>query len=190
MVPGAPLTELSRNLQVSDRGRNIQRTVRNRTESVCAGLWAPPGAFWAWFRPASGPIWAPNRRFPAGFLKDVGALVSQPSRAQVCEPGRDVLISKPLRPGGGRTRSPTCRRRCTPCSYHLSHLMLRNNTRGCPLRGVFNFYKGRKSLIFGVWAARGPGRPFQTVGGFAPHLLAAQTPKMTDPRSLTNFKIL
>ncbi len=66
--------------------------------------------------------------------------------------------------------------------------------RGCTLGGNFKFVKGRKSAILGVWAApraqdtlpkagelRPP--PFGRVSG-AP--VAAQTPKMTDFRSLTN----
>jgi hypothetical protein len=31
--------------------RNTERPVRNRSESVCASLWAPPWAFVAWLRP-------------------------------------------------------------------------------------------------------------------------------------------
>jgi hypothetical protein len=34
--------ELSRSLKVLDRIRNTPKSVRNRSESVCAGLWAPP----------------------------------------------------------------------------------------------------------------------------------------------------
>ena len=34
----------------------------------------------------------------------------------------------------------------------------RHGLRGCTLGGIFNFYKDRKSLILGVWAAPG-GRP-------------------------------
>ncbi len=48
--------ELSRSLKVSDRGRNTSKPVRNRLESVCAGLWAPPRAFLALLRPVWGPI--------------------------------------------------------------------------------------------------------------------------------------
>ncbi len=72
------LAELSRSLEVSDRGRNTQKPVRNRSESVCAGLWAPLQVFLAWFRPVWGPNVAPSRRFPAEFLKMFGALLAQP----------------------------------------------------------------------------------------------------------------
>ncbi len=37
-----------------------------------------PQAWFAWFRPVRGPIWAPNRRYPAGSLKSVRALLAQP----------------------------------------------------------------------------------------------------------------
>ncbi len=50
----------------------------------------------------------------------------------------------------------------------------RENTkflRGCIFGGKFQVFKGRKSVIFGAWAARGPGRPFRWEGGLAPHLL-------------------
>ncbi len=46
--------ELSRTLKVLDRGRNTQKPDRNRSESGCVGLWAPPRAFWASFRPVWG----------------------------------------------------------------------------------------------------------------------------------------
>ncbi len=39
----------------------------------------PPQAFWDWFRPAWGPMWLPNRRFPDGFFKVLGAPLAQPS---------------------------------------------------------------------------------------------------------------
>ncbi len=52
------LVELSRSFKVLDRGRNTQKPVRNRSESVCAGLWAPRRGFLAWFRFVRGPIWA------------------------------------------------------------------------------------------------------------------------------------
>ncbi len=71
--------------------------------------------------------------------------------------------------------------------------------RGCTLAGskVFDFVKDRKSVILGVWAApgapetrsKGGGRsppPFGRISG-APG--AAQTPKMTDFRPSTNYKI-
>ena len=58
-------------VQVSDRGRNTQKTVRNRLESVCAGLWAPSRVFWAWPRPVWGPIWVPTSTIPGRILKSV-----------------------------------------------------------------------------------------------------------------------
>ncbi len=50
---GGGSAEPSRSL---DRGRNTPKPVGNRSESVCAGLWAPPRTFLAWFRPVLGPI--------------------------------------------------------------------------------------------------------------------------------------
>jgi hypothetical protein len=59
--------------------------------------------------------------------------------------------------------------------------------RGSTLGGNFRFRKGRKAVVLGVWAARGPLRPFQKMGGFAPPFArvsgapgASQTPKMND----------
>ena len=62
-----------------DRDGNTPKPVRNRSESVCAGLWAPCRIFWAWFGPALGPNPARKRRFPARSLKVFGALLAQPS---------------------------------------------------------------------------------------------------------------
>ncbi len=74
-----------------DRGRNTQKPVRNRSESVRAGLRAPPWALLAWLRSVWGPIWAPSRRSPDGFLKVFGALVARPS-AVLFEPDFVVLV--------------------------------------------------------------------------------------------------
>ena len=65
-------------LENSDRRRNTPKSGHNRSESLCAGLWAPCRVFWAWFGPALGPNPARNRRFPAGSLKVFGALLAQP----------------------------------------------------------------------------------------------------------------
>ncbi len=48
---GGGSTELSRSLKVMDHGRSTPATARNRSETICAGLWAPPRAFLAWCRP-------------------------------------------------------------------------------------------------------------------------------------------
>jgi hypothetical protein len=37
-------------------------------------------------------------------------------------------------------------------------------------QGISTCLRGRKSVIFGVWAARGPWRPSRKVGGFAPRV--------------------
>jgi hypothetical protein len=71
--------ELSHTLKVLDRGRNAQKPYHNWSESVRAGLWAPPWVLLAWLRPVWGPIWVQNRRVPAGFVKVLGALIAQPS---------------------------------------------------------------------------------------------------------------
>jgi hypothetical protein len=63
MASGPNSAELSHSLKVLGRGRNTQKPVRNRSESIRDSLWALPREFVAWFRPVGGPIWAPNRRF-------------------------------------------------------------------------------------------------------------------------------
>ncbi len=82
--PPAPRSsaELLTVSQISDRSRNTPKSAQNRSESLCAGLWVPSRTFWAWFVPALGRNPARNRRFPAGSLKVVGALVAQPRIAQ------------------------------------------------------------------------------------------------------------
>ncbi len=72
--------ELSRSLKILDRGRNIQKPVRNRSESVYAGLRAPTWALFGLVSSGLGPIWAQRRRLPAGFLEVV----------------RDLLLSRDL----------------------------------------------------------------------------------------------
>ena len=47
--------ELSHSLKVSDCRRNTLTSGQNRSESLCAGLWAPCQVLWAWFVPALGP---------------------------------------------------------------------------------------------------------------------------------------
>jgi hypothetical protein len=49
--------ELSHSLKVLDRGRNTQEPVRNRSESVRAGVWAPPRAFGLGFVRVWGRFW-------------------------------------------------------------------------------------------------------------------------------------
>ena len=71
------LAELSHILEVSDRRRNTPNLDRNRSESLCAGLWVSCRIFWAWVGPALGPNLV--RRLPAGSLKVIGALLAQPS---------------------------------------------------------------------------------------------------------------
>ncbi len=61
--------ELSHSLKVSDRRRTTPKSGQNRSESLCAGLWAPCRVFWAWFGFALGPVSVRNIRFPAGSLQ-------------------------------------------------------------------------------------------------------------------------
>ncbi len=71
--PGPPTlssAELFRSLKVSDRRRNAPKSAQYRSESLCAGLWAPCRIFWAWFGQALGPNPVRSRRFPAGSYKD------------------------------------------------------------------------------------------------------------------------
>ena len=77
-APSIPSAELSRSLKDSDRGRNAPKPIRNRSESVSAGLWEPPREFLAWSCPDRGPMRVPNRRFPAGFSKVSRALFRTP----------------------------------------------------------------------------------------------------------------
>ncbi len=73
-----PLFMLSRlsYLTVSDRRRNTLTSAQNRSESLCAGLWAPCRVFWAWFGVALRLIPVRNRRYPAGSLKVFPGLFS------------------------------------------------------------------------------------------------------------------
>jgi hypothetical protein len=66
--------ELSHSFKVLERRRNTPKAGQNRSESLCAGLWAPCRVFWAWFGPALGPIPVRNRRFSAGSVKLWGPL--------------------------------------------------------------------------------------------------------------------
>ncbi len=68
--------ELAHSLQVWDRPRNTPKRVQNRSESLCAGWWAPCRVFGTGFGPALGSNPARNRRFPAGSLKRCEALRS------------------------------------------------------------------------------------------------------------------
>ncbi len=85
--------ELSHTLKVSDLRRNTPKSVQNRSESLCRGLWAPCRSFWAWFGPALGPNPARNRGFRAGSFKVFGALLAQPS----CHGGRLVVTCPGIR---------------------------------------------------------------------------------------------
>ncbi len=75
-----PSAELSRSSKVSDRRGNAQKPFHNRSESLCAGLWAPCRVLWVLFGFAFGPIPGRTRRFPAGSFKVFGTLLSQPRR--------------------------------------------------------------------------------------------------------------
>ncbi len=71
--------ELYHSLKVWDRRRNTPQSAQNRSESLCAGLWAQCRVFWAWFGFALGPHPVRDRRFPAGSLKVFGVILAQPS---------------------------------------------------------------------------------------------------------------
>ena len=92
LLDGPSSAELSGSLRVWDRGRNAKKPVRNRSESVCAGSWAPPWAFWDSLFPVWEPIWAPKHQFSAGFVEAFGALFAQPIRFKA--------------PVGGNSRGP------------------------------------------------------------------------------------
>jgi hypothetical protein len=90
------------------------KSAQHRSESLCAGLWAPCRIFWAGFGPAFGPASGPNparnRRFLAGSLKVFGALTAQPSFSNALRP-----VNPPLRDRGvsrydsrSHGRAPDC----------------------------------------------------------------------------------
>ncbi len=70
-------------LNLLDRGGNTRKPVRNRPESICAGLQAPPQA--CLLRPVGGPIWVPNRRTSAGSLNVFGAVLSSGSDNRILD---------------------------------------------------------------------------------------------------------
>ncbi len=49
MMPDARLSHLAV-LEVSDRRRSMPTSARKRSDSWCAGLWAPRPISWAWLR--------------------------------------------------------------------------------------------------------------------------------------------
>ncbi len=75
---------------------------------------------------------------------------------------------------------------------------LHGGLRSCTLGGNFQFFKDRKYVILGVWAAPGARETIPLGGGLRPPPFArvsgapgaAQTPKMTDFRPLNNYNIL
>ncbi len=99
----------------------------------------------------------------------------------------DTSRKRPTTPGGGGGGgggvrgggSPLGKLECLP-------------SRGCTLGGKFQVFKGRKSVILGVWAAPGARETIPLGGGLRPPPFgrvsraagAAQIPKMTDFRSL------
>ncbi len=76
--PGKAYGGLSgRTLKVSDHCGTTPKSGQNRSDSLCAGLWAPCLVFRAWFGPALVPNPVRNRRLPAGSLKVFGAPLAQ-----------------------------------------------------------------------------------------------------------------
>ncbi len=136
-------------VKVLDRGRNTQRPVRHRSESVCAGMWAPPRAFSAWFRPVWEPIWATNRRFSDGFKQvfgavgavlgavgAVGAVLAQPSARS--DHGDDFADQSTVAVMSSHSEEAT-RREGTPVFFNIGFL-------------------GRPEIV-DVWGLGGPGGP-------------------------------
>ncbi len=61
-------------------------------------------------------------------------------------------------------------------------------SRGCTLGGNFQVFKDRRSVILEVWAAPGPRRPLQKVGGGrGPGPPRAQKWPISDPSRLSKF---
>ena len=81
---------------------------------------------------------------------------------------------------------------CLPVGAYRGPGVQLAGLRGCTLGKKFKFVKGPKSVIWGVWAAPGAPETFPKGGGLRPPpfarvsgaIGAAQTPKMTDFRSL------
>jgi hypothetical protein len=88
----------------------MPKSGQNRSESLCAGLWAPCRVFWVWFGLALGTIPARNRRFLAGLLKVFGSRLAQPSIPQgMNRRSSDVSAPAPpdlKRPGHGQLGTP------------------------------------------------------------------------------------
>ncbi len=61
--------KLSHSLKVSGRRRNTPTLGRNRSESLCAGLWVPCLIFCGWLGSVLGPNPGRSRRFQAGSLQ-------------------------------------------------------------------------------------------------------------------------
>ena len=114
--------ELSRSLKVLDRGRNAPKPAQKRSESLCAGLWAPCRVFWDWFGPALGPNPDRNRRFPAGslnvFEEDRPPRGHDESYNNSAELSRSLKVSDRRRntPKSGQNRSESlCAGLWVPC---------------------------------------------------------------------------
>jgi hypothetical protein len=80
------------------RGPHAPKPLRNRSASMCDGLWSLPLAFLVSLRSLWGPIWDPNRRFPAGILFVLfRAILAQRSR-QLSLFSAAALLAKRTRP--------------------------------------------------------------------------------------------
>jgi hypothetical protein len=170
-------------------------------KSIGIGLRRSVGTALCIFGSASsvwGPIWVPDRRFLAGFLKVFRALLAQPSRREAVRtmplrwflPLEVGLLAAAPRRGGREAhfdrQKPTKRHRRDGLLFGTgAHLDFKNMVFGPA--GHRRFLRG--------WAAPGT---LPKGGGFRPPPFArfsgapgaAQTPKMTDFRLFTNFGIL
>ncbi len=145
--------ELSHSLKVSNRRRHAPKSCQNRSESLCAGLWAPCRVFWAWFGLVLGPLLVRNRRFPAGSLKIAEARLAQPSHV-LYHLGSATMLRQ-LRGRAAGTAGPlvygkVCDAKTPRAGY---------------LKAVWPVFLG---CVFEVWPAPGARESLQIRGGRSP----------------------
>ncbi len=114
-------SNLSRSLKVLDRGRNTQKPVRNRSESCCAGLWAPCRVFWAWFGPAGFRL---DIRGSTGVCEINSHRNTDFINRSAHSAGPDRRVRRRLAGGVGRSLAPPQMRRAIHASWAVFSPML------------------------------------------------------------------
>ncbi len=90
--------ELSHNFKVSVCRRSTPKSGQNRTELLCAGLWASCRVFWAWCGFDSGPNPGSKSEISGRILKVFGALLAQPIFRGTAAPQTPRFIPEVLPP--------------------------------------------------------------------------------------------